>query len=210
MAAALYDPEQGYYARGTRQVGGAGDFFTSVSVGPLFGKLLARRFLAFWREAGMPPRWRIVECGAHDGSLAADVLGELRDLGAGASDALEYVIAEPLAALRDCQTEKLREFADCCRILPDTGTLENDPLPGIAYGNEVLDALPCHLLVRRNGGWLERAVDSGDGGLRWLEMEIADPALASAAEGLGEDFPEGYSTEIRTCYRDFLAVPARA
>ena len=45
MAAALYEPEYGYYARGTRQVGRGGDFFTSVSVGPLFGAVLARRFL---------------------------------------------------------------------------------------------------------------------------------------------------------------------
>src|SRR5687767_13955233 len=41
MATALYHPALGYYARETRQVGRGGDFFTSVSVGPLFGELLA-------------------------------------------------------------------------------------------------------------------------------------------------------------------------
>lgn len=204
MAMALYDPDLGYYARGTRQVGGAGDFFTSVSVGPLFGKLLAQRFLAYWRGAGMPPRWRIIECGAHDGSLAADVLGELRERDAAAFGALEYVIAEPLPVLRGDQSEKLREFAGQSRILPELAALAGDPLPGIAFGNEVLDALPCHLLVRRGGRWLERAVGWGHGGLQWLEMEITDPALASAAVGLGEGFADGYRTEIRTRYSDFL------
>ena len=48
------NPQLGYYARGTRQVGRGGDFFTSVSVGPLFGELLARRFLREWRESGSP------------------------------------------------------------------------------------------------------------------------------------------------------------
>ncbi len=210
MAAALYDPVHGYYARGIRQVGRAGDFFTSVSVGPLLGKLLARRFLAFWRDAGLPTRWRVIECGAHDGSLAADVLDGLRELDAFAFDALEYVITEPLATLRARQAEKLRGFAERCRIVPDLAPLADDPLPGIAHGNEVLDALPCHLLVRRNDKWLERAVGWSEGGYAWVETEIAGPGLASAAERLGEGFPDGYRTEVRTCYHDFLAAPSRA
>ena len=57
MAAALYEPGLGYYARATRQIGRGGDFFTSVSVGPLFGELLARRFLRHWHESASPPRW---------------------------------------------------------------------------------------------------------------------------------------------------------
>src|SRR5947209_15065960 len=41
MDFALYDPERGYYARAVQRSGRAGDFFTSVDVGPLFGELLA-------------------------------------------------------------------------------------------------------------------------------------------------------------------------
>src|SRR6059058_2643517 len=40
MDLALYDPEFGYYARAAQRSGRAGDFFTSVDVGPLFGELL--------------------------------------------------------------------------------------------------------------------------------------------------------------------------
>ena len=80
METALYEPGMGYEARGTRQVGRGGDFFTSVSVGPLFGRLLATRFLQEWRERGEPGRWRIIECGAHDGTLAADVLEAMEKL----------------------------------------------------------------------------------------------------------------------------------
>ena len=71
MKSALYDPEQGYYATGTEKVGREGDFFTSVSVGPLFGELLAHRFVRHWEEIGKPARWRIMEVGAHDGKLAS-------------------------------------------------------------------------------------------------------------------------------------------
>ena len=44
MDLALYAPEVGYYARAAQRSGRAGDFFTSVDLGPLFGALLARAF----------------------------------------------------------------------------------------------------------------------------------------------------------------------
>jgi SAM-dependent MidA family methyltransferase len=211
MAAALYHPEAGYYARGIRQVGRGGDFFTSVSVGPLLGGLLARRFVREWSEAGKPARWRIVECGAHDGTLAADVLAELGQLSAAAFRALEYAIPEPLPVLRQAQGETLRPFADCVRHLADVNELAADPLPGIAFGNEVLDALPCHLIEWRDGQWCERSVAlDGAGGFVWQTGEINDPRLRAALVPLGSAFPEGYRSEARTGYHDFLAPLARS
>jgi SAM-dependent MidA family methyltransferase len=44
MKLSLYHPSYGYYARASRRTGRAGDFFTSVDVGPVFGELLARQF----------------------------------------------------------------------------------------------------------------------------------------------------------------------
>jgi SAM-dependent MidA family methyltransferase len=211
MAAALYEPGLGYYARGTRQVGRGGDFFTSVSVGPLFGQLLARRFVRQWRESGRPTRWRIIECGAHDGTLAADILGAMRELEPEAFAALEYAIPEPLATHQTVQCETLENFTDRVRFVANAANLAADPLPGIAFGNEVLDALPCHLVERSGGRWLEMqvALDNADR-LVFFKDEIGSEALRHALETLGENFPEGYRTEIRTCYRDFLAPLAGA
>src|SRR5262245_3912676 len=45
MELALYDAEVGYYARAAQRSGRAGDFFTSVDVGPVFGELLARQVI---------------------------------------------------------------------------------------------------------------------------------------------------------------------
>lgn len=211
MVAALYEPGLGYYARGTRQVGRAGDFFTSVSVGPLFGQLLARRFLREWNKSGKPSRWRIIECGAHDGTLAADVLGALAELDAGAFAALEYAIPEPLPALQKAQRETLRAFGGRVRFVTNAAELAAGPLPGIAFGNEILDALPCHLVEWRGGRWLEMVVDTKNADrLVFKTREIQDAALVAALEPLGADFPEGYRTELRTSYGDFLAPLARA
>ena len=144
MALALYEPAHGYYACGTGAVGRAGDFFTSVSIGPVFGELLARRFLRHWQESGKPAHWRITECGAHDGKLAADLLGALFALDPAALDALEFTICEPLPALDAAQRDRLRDSPGNIRFVDSPSVL--DPLPGIVFGNELLDALPFHLV----------------------------------------------------------------
>lgn len=66
MELALYHPRHGYYTSGKARIGKAGDFFTSVSVGPLFGKILARYF----RELGVES---VLEIGGHHGQLRKDI-----------------------------------------------------------------------------------------------------------------------------------------
>ena len=211
MATALYHPEFGYYAQGIQQVGRGGDFFTSVSVGSLFGELLARRFLREWFDSGKPTRWRIIECGAHDGTLAADILASLKQLSAQAYTALEYAIAEPLAVLRQAQREKLSLFSEHTRHVSNAAELSDEPLPGIAFGNEVLDALPCDLIEWRGDCWLERRVAMDEAGrLIWQTSEIHDPRLLSKLRALGSDFPKGYRSELRSGLQEFLAPLAHA
>src|SRR6202008_1560222 len=41
MEQALYHPEHGYFSSDRAAIGRGGDYFTNVSVGPLFGQLLA-------------------------------------------------------------------------------------------------------------------------------------------------------------------------
>src|SRR5690349_4631297 len=82
MDLALYHPRFGYYARSARRSGRAGDFFTSVDVGPLFGQLLERQ-LGEMAAIVRPPHespagFDIVEVGAGNGRLAADILRAAR------------------------------------------------------------------------------------------------------------------------------------
>ncbi len=196
MDLALYHPEHGYYAKETRQVGREGDFFTSVSVGPLFGRLLARRFLAWRTLDGSPAPWRIIESGAHDGTLAADILDEIRLLDPEAFSSLEYVIPEPLPLLQVAQREKLSAFPNV-RLIGHPAELSAAPLPGIAFGNELLDALPFHVIGRKDGIWRACLVGFENGRFVWTE----GPEFEGGPIG---DFPDGYRTEIRTCFRSFF------
>ncbi len=180
------------------------DFFTSVSVGPLFGHLLARRFLRWRRENGNDGRWRILELGAHDGSLANDILQAVAALDPAAHATLEYAIAEPLDTLRTCQQKALRAHGAGVRWVADAAALASNPLPGIAFGNELLDALPCHLVTRQHGCWHESGVapaSQNPKSLAWCDLGPATGALAAAAARIdATHLPDGYHTEVRTNY----------
>ncbi len=80
MELALYHPQYGYYTSGRERIGKQGDYFTSVSVGPLFGKILAQQFLKFREELGNSPDFEVVEFGGHRGQFRADVLAAAPDL----------------------------------------------------------------------------------------------------------------------------------
>src|SRR5439155_26423109 len=92
MELALYHPEYGYYASGRASIGRRGDFFTNVSVGPLFGKLLAAQLAEIWEKLGRPDDFTIVEQGAHDGLFAADALSALRQSAGDCFAATSYCI----------------------------------------------------------------------------------------------------------------------
>lgn len=200
---ALYDPQHGYYASNSNQVGRGGDFYTSVSVGPLFGQLLARRFIRWWNDQEKPAAWRILEMGAHDGKLAADLLQTIAALSPQAWHALEYATVEPLPLLREAQQQRLSPLAAKLQLASDFQTLSENPLPGIAFGNEILDALPFHLIRRCENEWRELFV-SKDWELITQDIDPAS-ALGKKTSALGDAFPNDYQTEIRTNYLAFLS-----
>src|SRR5229473_2102338 len=77
MRLALYCPVYGYYEKEEDTLGRRGDYYTSASVGSLFGELLALQFANWLTQLGALPTGRplqIVEAGAHQGHLAKDIL----------------------------------------------------------------------------------------------------------------------------------------
>ena len=111
MEQALYHPEHGYYSSGRAAIGRRGDYFTNVSVGPLFGRLLAAQFAEIWERLGKIDNFTIVEQGAHDGEFARDVLEALRERSPEFFSALRYRIVEPFRVLQDRQSQTLASFA---------------------------------------------------------------------------------------------------
>jgi SAM-dependent MidA family methyltransferase len=186
MELALYAPGLGYYVAGAEKLGAAGDFVTAPEISPLFARTLARHAAQIVAATG----GSILELGAGSGRFAADLLLALEALGALPE---RYAILEVSADLQARQRERIATVAP--HLLARVAWLSELPARwrGLVLANEVLDALPVHLVVNDEGTWRERGV-TWAGALQWQDAEIASRALAAATAHLPED--AGYLTEI--------------
>lgn len=203
MELALYHPEHGYYASGRARIGKAGDFFTSVSVGRIYGRLLASICRECWERLERPADFTIVEQGANDGSMAADLLDALREQDDSFSRTATYLIVEPFEINRQRQQERLREFPEVRWV----DSLEDLPeFTGIHLSNELLDAFPVDVLRWSGANWEEECVACRDGLLSWTQRSIEDPYLQQATANLPTHLPQGFRVEINPGLSPWLAT----
>lgn len=200
MEAALYHPEHGYYASGRSAIGRGGDYFTNISVGPLFGRLLMRQFAEMWERLGRPAVFTIVEQGAHAGDFAFDVLEGARDLEPVFFEAIRYIIVEPLPEAEERQRARLAAFGKKLSWVEAPAALA--PLEGVHFSNELIDAFPVNRIQWVGGAWRERRVDFRDGHFVWSDAPLGNEALRQHLATLPTDFSEGYTTEV-----NLLAAP---
>lgn len=181
MALALYSPGLGYYANDRPKFGSmpesGSDFVTAPEISPAFGRLLAAQVAEALERTGTREVW---EFGAGTGALAEQLLGAL------GGQVERYTIVDLSGSLRARQQERLAPHADKLHwvdALPEA-------MQGVVVGNEVLDAMPVQLLMRRNGAWFERGVVWKEGGFAWQDRPTA---LRPPLEIGG---PQDYLTEI--------------
>lgn len=194
MQLALYSPGLGYYSGGAAKFGPSGDFVTAPSLGPLFAQTLARQVAELVARSAP----RILEFGAGNGALAADLLAELARLGC---EVTEYSILEPGAGLALRQRETIARFAP--ESIGKVNWLDRLParFEGVLVANEVVDAMPVHAVAWREEGIYERGVAIGSGRLEWAERPALGEVLAAASE-LGVAPP--YTTEIALAARGWM------
>jgi SAM-dependent MidA family methyltransferase len=187
MELALYTPGLGYYTAGAHKLGAAGDFVTAPEISPLFGRTLARQVAELMSFSSR----QIMELGAGSGKLAADMLAELEWM-----DRLpdSYMILEVSADLRARQQVLLRERLP--HLLDRIHWLDMLPekFSGAIVANEVLDALPVHLVHWRDSAVTERGVALSGHSFIWKERAISDAELLSAAQRI--KVPDDYVSEI--------------
>ena len=203
MELALYCPETGYYERNRDNVGRRGDFITSVSVGNLFGELLAFQF-AEWLAAFPISNFQfpIVEAGAHDGKLAKDILNWLQIHRPKLFSEIEYWILEPSAVRQSWQRETLKPFSNV-RWFAGFEDLklktQNSKLHGVLFSNELLDAFS----VRRFGwdakakNWFEWGVAVVGEKFSWTRIQpsVLPSAISQLPSALLSALPDGYIVE---------------
>ena len=195
MELALYAPRLGYYTAGAHKFGAAGDFITAPELSPLFGRTVARQVAEIMAHSAP----HILELGAGSGKMAADMLAELEQLG---SLPDSYAILEISADLRARQQILLRERLP--HLLDRMHWLDELPkkFSGAIVANEVLDALPVHLVRWRDSAITERGVALAEHGFIWQERAIKDTALLQAAQLIS--VPEDYVSEICLAARGLI------
>jgi SAM-dependent MidA family methyltransferase len=200
MELALYAPALGYYER-RREIGRGGDFFTSVSVGPLFGQLLAFQFVQ-WMDTDCPVgSIQFIEAGPHNGTLAADILAWINRHRPDVFARLEYFLLDASPVRRAWQEETLRTWLPKVRWAPGMEAWGGQQVCGIIFSNEFLDAMPVHRLAwsaaRRQ--WQEGYVTIDGNGFAWLWL----PPAAEWTEhwpqvppALADVLPDGFMVEV--------------
>jgi SAM-dependent MidA family methyltransferase len=209
MDLALYEPELGYYARAARRSGRAGDFFTSVDVGPLFGQLLAEQIAEMAALLdGDRPRESVdlVEAGAGNGRLAADVLRALERRYPPVFDRARLHLSERSAAARAQHGAVLDDLS--VKLVHSGCGLPNS-FEGVLFANELLDAVPAHQVVMRADGLHEIYVEAEGDRLVTVEGPLSTPALAAYLDGLDITLEPGWRVEIGLLAVDWMREAAR-
>lgn len=177
MDLALYHEQTGYYSRSRRRIGRdpGSDFFTSSSLGPVFGELVVAACL--------------------------DLLGSQS---AGASVFVE-IGTEPTGPGRDGPAGVLAPSAPAMPPVthPFAGTLNISlgqplavPPQAVVFSNELFDAQPCHRLVHHAGRWHETGVALRSGTLEEVLLPELSPEVRAAADRLPSAAPEGYRIDL--------------
>ena len=202
MEWALYSPGEGYYEQ-RNQIGRRGDFFTSVSVGSLFGELLAFQFAEWLAEKNEFGKSKIIEAGAHDGKLASDILNWTNANAPEVFENLEYWIIEPSENRQSWQKETLHKFSNvkCAAQLSDVPGAKDSKIDGIIFSNELFDAMPVHRLGwdANKKKWFEWGVSWDGNNLVWkhlLENQESEIPFPELAPELMEILPDGFTTEV--------------
>ncbi len=146
---ALYDADHGFYERGGRAGRRGGSFLTSPEVGPLFGAVVARALDSWWRDAGEPDEWTVVDAGAGPGTLARAIVAAAPEC----TPALRLVSVERSAAQRHLHPTGGDAPPGGGPVL--TSSAELPPRADVIIANELLDNLPFGLLERTADGWAE-------------------------------------------------------
>ncbi|MFO7030066.1 hypothetical protein B9T07_08440 [Limnospira fusiformis CCALA 023] len=220
MEMVLYDPQSGYYNHNSPQIGAQGDFFTSPHLGSDFGELLAEQLVEMWEVLGKPEPFTLVEMGAGQGILAADIIGYLQRQYPQVVRVLDYAIAEKSRRLKTEQQRRFQQWGAPFTQIRwcDLDEIANHSITGCFFSNELIDAFPVHLVTRQNNQlqeiYLTTTGKSPNFQLAEVVGELSTPQLADYFRLVGIDllsdaYPEGYRTEVNLAALGWMETVAR-
>lgn len=211
MRACLYEPGLGYYTSPGRKVGRTGDFYTSINVHHLFGRLIAREICRMWELMASPAHFDIVEAGSGNGQLARDILDAITEINPALYEVLTCRLIEAEPSLEAIQHDMLACHAGkAAWSTPADLTAGRLSFSGCLLSNELIDSFPVHLVEMADDGLREIYVTTiGDEFAEILDIP-STPGLEERLMWLGTELFAGQRAEISLEAPQWLADVAGA
>ena len=151
MSIVLYDPIKGYYQKANEKIGRSGDFYTSSSIGTIYGEVVAATFCRFVKNNLIEPVF--VEIGGGNGRFAASFLTYCEKNEHELYKSLVYILVDESKYHRLLQKNLLESHANVSYF---SNINELDQInSGFLFSNELFDALPVRVVEYRQSSWQE-------------------------------------------------------
>ncbi len=208
MESILYHPEFGYYASSADRISRKGDFLTSPYLAKDFGETIAFQLLEIWTILECPRRFNIVEIGAGQGLLAAQILEYLRQEYADFFRSIDYIIIETSPAMIAAQQQRLNNLpVRWCQWVE----IEDRSIVGCFLSNELIDAFPIHQVIKIDNKLQEIyvTIDEEQSKLSEVIGDLSTDRLEqywqiNGINLLSDRYPDRYRTEVNLAALDWL------
>jgi len=182
MELILYTPNFGYYRQECGVIARDKDFVTAPEISPLFSACIAQQCAEIF---GHLSNRTLLEVGAGNGRMAADILLHLEQLGQ-LPDV--YMIIEPDPHHQRRQQHTIQERCSHLQhLLTWLPAWPSQPIIGIVVANELFDALPIDCYVLRGRQCFERRIGLDDQQL--VYREVVCPSPPAVAEEILTQLP---------------------
>jgi SAM-dependent MidA family methyltransferase len=138
--------KDGYYTD-FKTIGKKGDFYTAVSTSIFFGGAISNRLISTIDSGFLPNDTMVVEIGAHQGYLLADMIQFIYTLRPELLKTLRFAIVEPREKLRQAQQEYFSaSFGDQILLTHYNSLAQIDEQHAFIVANEIFDAFSCEVI----------------------------------------------------------------
>ena len=197
MSTCLYEPGLGYYTSAGRKVGAEGDFYTSSNVHRVFGRLIAREIIQMWRTMGRPADFQIVEAGAGNGRLACDIMDAVAEIEPALYETVTCRLIEAEPTLAETQRKMLGAHAARLAWSSPAELLSGAlSITGCILSNELIDALPVHIVEMTASGLCEVMVAAENDSFSEKLEPLSTVELQEYFDHIGVKLPVGQRSEV--------------
>lgn len=186
----LYDNANGYYTKGGT-IGKDGDFFTSPTLSNVFAEIIFYDFFKKIQEKNLPPHF--CEIGSGTGAFARAFL-KASEKEPSVRNKLRYFSVERSPAFRALQQDLTMN--PCFQLFSQIDEVPN--FSGMIFTNEFFDALPVHVITKKQGKLFEVMLEEkGD-----VYIEVEEPLT----NGKIFDYLKSYS-DLKIAEEQRIEIP---